>query len=308
MDEQVQMLGNMSLKFDGKDSIDLDTLMSSLSGAAKAYKATLSATYVDQGVEIGLNVKAFAPGSVEVLLESVVSAAPVIAPMLPNVISSTKTFLEIVKLKKELKGKTPRSVELEGQTTKITNHDGEIHYHDSTVFNVYLNNPQIDAGLTSMFTALKGSDRPAVSFGTAQERVQIDESDYEAMNTAVVDELAEAEYQKIESIVEEQLLLKSPDFIGDAKWDFYFDKKVIHATIDDNTFMDSVRKGEIKLFAGVKIPVRMKIEVFLNEKLETVKKKYTILEVTGGLIDSSDDSTQLVLEAFNEGKNDVADE
>lgn len=47
MDEQVQMLGNMSLKFDGKDSIDLDTLMSSLSGAAKAYKATLSATYVD---------------------------------------------------------------------------------------------------------------------------------------------------------------------------------------------------------------------------------------------------------------------
>lgn len=308
MDEQVQMLGDISLKYEGKNSIDLDTLMSSLSGAAKAYKATLSATYADQGAEIGLNVKAFAPGSVEVMLESVVNAAPAIAPMLPNVISSTKTFLEIVKLKKELKGEKPQSVEQKGKTTKIINHDGETHYHDSTVYNLYLNNPVIDAGLTSMFTALKGSDRPAVSFGAAQEHVQIEECDYEAMNTSVVDELAEAEYRKLESTVEEQLLLKSPDFIGDAKWDFYYDTKIIHATIDDETFMDSVRRGKIKLFAGVKIPVKMKIEVFLNDKLETVKKKYTILEVTGDLIDSSDDSAQLVLEAFNEEENDKADE
>lgn len=308
MDEQVQMLGNMSLKFDGKDSIDLDILMSSLSGAAKAYKATLYATYEDQGAEIGLNVKAFTPGSVEVLLESVVSAAPVIMPMLPNVITSTKNFLEIVKLKKELKGKKPQSVEQEGKTTRIVNHDGEIHYHDSTVYNIYLNHPEIDTGLTSMFTPLKGSDRPSVSFRTEQERVHIEEGDYEAMNTSVVDELAEAEYQKMESIVEEQLLLKSPDFIGDAKWDFYFNRKVIHATIDDDTFMDSVRKGDIKLFAGVKIPVKMKIEAYLNDKLETVKKKYTILEITGELIDSSDDSGQLVLEAFREAENEDADE
>ncbi len=308
MDEQVQMLGNMSLRFEGRDSIDLETLMSSLSGAAKAYKATLSATYADQGADIRLNVKAFAPGSVEVMLESVVSAAPVIAPMLPNVISCTKTFLEIVKLKKELKGKKPQSVEQEGKTTKITNHDGETHYHDSTVYNIYLNNPTIDAGLTSMFTALKGSDRPSVSFGTSQEHVQIEEYDYEAMNTSVVDELAEAEYQKMESVVEEQLLLKSPDFIGVSKWAFYYDGKIIHATIDDEKFMDSVRKGEIKLFAGVRIPVRMKIEAYFDEKLEIAKKSYTVLEVTGDLIDSSNESAQLVLEAFKEEENDEADE
>jgi hypothetical protein len=94
--------------------------------------------------------------------------------------------------------------------------------------------------------------------------------------------------------------LKSPDFIGDAKWAFYYDGKVIHAAIEDEAFMDSLRKGQIKLFAGIRIPVRMKIEAFFDEKLEPVKKIYTILQITGELVESPNEDTQLSLIGFEE--------
>lgn len=300
MEEKVQMLSNMSLTFEGQNSIDAEVLMSSLSGAIKAYRATLSAEYDGQGAEISLNIKAFAPGSVEVLLESVVGIVPIIAPYVPTLIDSTKTFLEIVKIKKELKGKKPQSVEQEGDKTKITNNEGETHYHDSTVYNFYINNPSIDAGLASMFSALGGSSRPAVSFSAHDKKIEIAEDDFQNMSVAVVDDLKKAECNKMESVVDAHLLVKSPDLLGNSKWDFHYDGKIIHAAIEDERFMESVRKGEIKLYAGVRLPVRMKIEAYINEKLEVEQKVYTVLEVIGDLIDSTDENPQLLLEGFKD--------
>ena len=45
MEEKIQVLGNLSLTFEGHNSMDAEALMESLSGAIRAYKATLSAKY-----------------------------------------------------------------------------------------------------------------------------------------------------------------------------------------------------------------------------------------------------------------------
>ena len=300
MEEKIQVLGNLSLTFEGHNSMDAEALMESLSGAIRAYKATLSAKYDEHDTEISMNIKGFAPGSVEVLLESVIGYAPTILPYVPSVIEGTKNFLEIIKLKKELRGKKPVSVESDGNKAKITNHKGETSYYNSTVYNLYINNPVIDAGLSSMFSSLSKSDRPAISFNASDNQVKVEETDYQKMCTPVVDEIREEKYQKMESTVEEQLLLKSADFLGDSKWSFYFDGRIIHVSIEDEQFMEAVKNGKIMLYAGVRIPAQMKIEAYLDEKVKIVKTNYTILKVLGNPTDSSKENTQLAMDGFDE--------
>ena len=274
--------------------------MESLSGAIRAYKAVLSAECDGHNADISLNIKGFAPGSVEVLLESVIGYAPTIMPYIPSVIEGTKNFLEIIKLKKELRGKKPVSVENNEKEVKIINHDGETNYYNSTVYNLYINNPTIDAGLSHMFSSLTGSDRPAISFNTSDKKVKVEDSDYQEMCIPVVDEIREAEYQKMESTVEEQLLLKSADFLGNSKWSFYFDGKIVYVSIEDEEFMEAVKSGKIMLYAGVRIPAQMRIEAYLNEKVEVVRRNYTIVKVLGNPTDPSKENTQLALEGFDE--------
>ena len=52
--------------------------------------------------------------------------------------------------------------------------------------------------------------------------------------------------------------------------------------------MENVKRGKVKLSAGVRLPVKMLIQVFMNEKLEIERKSYTILEVTGDIIEPDD--------------------
>ena len=105
MEEKYQDLGNFSLTYLGHDSMEAVVLVESLSGAIEAYRAALYSEYKGYDVEISLNIKGFAPGSVDVLLESVIGYAPAILPYIPSIVEGTKNFLEIIKLKKELRGK-----------------------------------------------------------------------------------------------------------------------------------------------------------------------------------------------------------
>ena len=82
--------------------------------------------------------------------------------------------------------------------------------------------------------------------------------------------------------------------------EFYFDNKLIHASIEDEVFMEAVKKGDIKLFAHVRIPVDLRIEAFYDDKLDLVKKNYAITRVTGALIDPTDEERQMFLEEFEE--------
>ena len=182
---------------------------------------------------------------------------------------------------------------------RVTNCDGDTNYYNSTVYNLYINNPAIDIGLSRMFGSLTGSERPAVSFNAFDEQVEIENEDYSNMSVSVVDEICNDENQKMESTVKEQLLLKSADFLGDSKWSFYYQGKAINASIEDKQFMEAVKNGRIMLYAGIRIPVLMKIEAIFNERIEIVKTNYTILKVLGNPTRSQKDNDQLNMDGFD---------
>lgn len=300
MDDTTRMVGRLSFKFDGATSIDADLLTQSLSHVVRAYKDCMAAQYNDDA-EISIDVCAFREGSFDVVLQSMVGLAPLVVQQAPQIFESTKNFIEIIKLKKELKGLKPKSVDIENGKTRIVNSEGNISYHDCTVYNLYVNNPSIDGSLSNVFGTLADSTRPAISFkaeGKTPSTVTIPENSYSEMKVPVVDELLPADLQRMESIVTENLLLKSPDFLGDSKWGFHYDGKTIHASIEDDDFKQRIRSGKVKLSAGVKIPVKMRIEVYLNEKLEVQKRIYSIIEVLGDIIEPSevDDDQQSFFE------------
>lgn len=287
MDYSSQMIGKMSFKFDGETSIDVDLLTRSLYYVAQAYKSCMVAHYGDDA-EISIDICAFQPGSFEVILQSVVDIVPVVMSQAPHVVECTKNFIEMIKNKRELKGLTPKSVDSENGKTRIVNSEGNISYHNSNVYNFYLNNSAIDSSLSNAFAALAESLRPAVSFkaeDSTTTTVTIPQEAYSEMRTPIVDEILPADLQRMESTVTEALLLKSPDFLGNSKWGFFYNGKTILASIEDESFKQRVRSGNVKLSAGVKIPVKMRIEAFLDEKLEVKKHNYTITEVLGDIIE-----------------------
>ena len=301
MNDNVLVTGLMTFKFEGQKRIDAHLLATSLEGLAQAYEAFLDVEYEghDSGIEI--NVRAFAPGSFEVLVESIVPVFPAIAPHVPTALECGKAFLELVKIKRELKGKKAKEVESSDTQAKIINHEGEVHYYNCNVYNTYINNPTIDAGLSKLFSSLNNSERPAVSFMSGNQSVRIDHESYGEMSAQVVDEFDSQSYQTLSSIVQEQLLLKSPDLLGDSRWDFYYRGKTIHVSIEDKKFIDDVKSGRIKqLYAGVRIPVEMKIEAFFNEKLEAERTVYTVLKVTGSIIEPPSNSNQLMIKDIEE--------
>ena len=69
------------------------------------------------------------------------------------------------------------------------------------------------------------------------------------------------------------------------KWQFIFNKN-IEAKIEDELFLEKVRKRQISILAGDKINCELEIEYDLTERLEMIPKseKYNIKKVNGEII------------------------
>ncbi len=186
--DRVSFTDDLTIKFDGENSIDFQQLFGYIAGIESAYKASLDAEY--HNPEMKLKVVAINQGSFEIILQSAVMLAPDLLKALPTAITSFKELMEMIKLKRELKGNKPQSVEEEGKLAKVVNTEGNVSYYNCTVVNNFFNNPKIDAGFTEAFSALtRGSDpRQAVSLSSAQETLRIEKESYPHISAAIVSE------------------------------------------------------------------------------------------------------------------------
>lgn len=72
------------------------------------------------------------------------------------------------------------------------------------------------------------------------------------------------------------LLLKKPDLLGDSKWQFVYNK-TIEAKIEDEDFLDKIRRRKISVRAGVKIPCLMQLEYDLSDRIDIIQKSENII-------------------------------
>ena len=75
------------------------------------------------------------------------------------------------------------------------------------------------------------------------------------------------------------LKVKRPDFLGDSKWEFRYDRKVFIAKIADQEWLTRYRNGEVTLSPGDALKAHVESEVKYGFEHEVVSTQHTIMRV-----------------------------
>jgi len=84
--------------------------------------------------------------------------------------------------------------------------------------------------------------------------------------------------KKQERTIHQNFIIKKPDIIGDSKWTLIFDKN-IDVRIDDNEFKEKVKNRDISISHGDMLDAELLIEVYLDDDMNVVETRYTIIKV-----------------------------
>jgi len=285
---------NFILKYGGKDEIDAETLSLSLNGVVKTIKSITSNEYPDTHTK--LKIINLGRGSFEITLSTVIYYAQALLPMANMALKVIDAYLSYIKIKHHLHGQQPKNIIYENNNAKIINKDNGTIIENVYITKNYFLNSTIDNLISDTFNPLlTDEDRTEfqILYGD-KTKIDISKDEFINMSTSIVEK--EKNYQKKGDTIENiELALKKPDLLGDSKWSFILDK-VIEAEMEDKEFLDKVHSGIIRnLYAGVKIPVKLRIEQEFNEEGLLIKdtEKYFVEKVNGDIVEPQDRQTKL---------------
>jgi len=279
------------VKFYGANNINATTLATSLNNIVGSVKDITKDLYPD--ADATLNVVSTKTGCFEIHLDTIIKYLPTIFDK-DNIQIATNvifTFLNILIVKKHLLGKPPKEIVSKDNSTQIKNQNDQSLSVPRNIAKIYFNSPVIDNRTINIFNSLKSDnnrDDLLIESSDGTTKIEFKKSEYDNMSVKIVEGIQSTQ-DVFTQVVEVSLLLKKPDLLGKSKWGFIYNK-IIEAEIKDHEWLEQVQKGFIKnLYAGVKIPVKLLVEVDLDEfKNPKGEPKYSILEVTGEIIEPTE--------------------
>ena len=285
---------NFILKYEGKDEIDAETLSSSLNGVIKTIKSITSNEYPDTHTK--LKITNLGRGSFEITLSTIIYYAPALLQIANMSLNVVNTYLDYIKIKRHLHGQQPKKIIYQNNNAKIINQDNGTLVENVYITKIYFGNYAFDNSIADTFNPLvKDEDRTGLQIQYDNKvKINIPKDEFNNMSTSVIEK--DKDYQKKGNTIENiELALKKPDLLGDSKWSFIFDK-IIEAEMEDKEFLDRVHSGIIRnLYAGVKVPVKLRIEQEFNEEGLLIKgtEQYFVEKVNGDIIEPQDRQTKL---------------
>lgn len=85
--------------------------------------------------------------------------------------------------------------------------------------------------------------------------------------------------QGLSSISEMIIKVKRPDFLGETKWEFRYDKKIIVVNIVDNQWLETYYEGEVVLRPQDALHVLMETTVSYDSNHEVISTDYKALKI-----------------------------
>lgn len=85
--------------------------------------------------------------------------------------------------------------------------------------------------------------------------------------------------QTLENISELILMVRKPDFLGETKWDFRFNRRNLSVSIIDKDWLSSFQSGDIDIRPGDALRVLMKEKVAYDLNGEVVSEEREIVQV-----------------------------
>jgi len=287
---------NFIINFKGKDEIDVETFSQSIYGLISLIKTTASIHYPDSNVK--LNIVNLRKGSFEIDISTLIQFVPAVLPILNISLSLINISFEYIKIKKHLKGDKPKEVvyNQDNNQAEIINQYNEVFQEDSNITKNFFNIYNIDNSINIMFDPLtRDNARNGLKILQNNETIiDISRDEFNNMTFSIV-ESVDNNKKVLNRIDYIELPLKKPDLLGKSSWSFIYQEKTkdktIDAKIEDEKFIEDVHQGKIKnLYAGVKVPVQMRIEQDIDENNFPLKdtEKYIIEKVKGKIIEPED--------------------
>jgi hypothetical protein len=76
-------------------------------------------------------------------------------------------------------------------------------------------------------------------------------------------------------------MVRRPDFLGESKWDFRYEKKPFSAKISDEAWLKDFHAGKIDIRPGDALRVTLRETVTYDQNGEVIKEDREILTVLG---------------------------
>ena len=277
----------ISFKFEGQvEEVDINTFTHVMMNYAKVVEA--AAKEVDENSPMRINVRAVKPGCLDVVLGI---AQNYIGGLFTDPVTTLNTVAQVVTiagalygLKKHL-GKNGKIIKAEptnnAQQLEITTDNGSTTIIDNHVYNIYINNPEVDKAINASFDTLENDERIE---SLSMSKV----SSGEKLFTANRDEFAEiANSPSFEgsnirhAITNERLIVIRPvlEKTSRKKWEFLWNNISIKAAILDSSFIDNTLANQA-FGIGTVMDVELDITQEFSEDLQAfTNKKYEIKEV-----------------------------
>lgn len=277
----------ISFKFEGQvEEVDINTFTHVMMNYAKVVEA--AAKEVDENSPMRINVRAVKPGCLNVVLGI---AQNYIGGLFTDPVTTRDTVVAVITiagalygLKKHL-GKNGKITKAEptnnAQQIEITTDNGSTTIIDNHVYNIYINNPEVDKAINSSFDTLENDERIE---SLSMSKV----SSGEKLFTANRDEFAEIanspsfEGSNIRHVISnERLIVIRPvlEKTSRKKWEFLWNNISIKAAILDSSFIDNTLAKQA-FGIGTVMDVELDITQEFSEDLQAfTNKKYEIKEV-----------------------------
>lgn len=277
----------ISFKFEGQvEEVDINTFTHVMMNYAKVVEA--AAKEVDENSPMRINVRAVKPGCLNVVLGIVQNY---IGGLFTDPVTTRDTVVAVITiagalygLKKHL-GKNGKITKAEptnnAQQIEITTDNGSTTIIDNHVYNIYINNPEVDKAINASFDTLENDER-------IESLSMLKVSSGEKLFTATRDEFAEiANSPSFEgsnirhAISNERLIVIRPvlEKTSRKKWEFLWNNISIKAAILDSSFIDNTLANQA-FGIGTVMDVELDITQEFSEDLQAfTNKKYEIKEV-----------------------------
>lgn len=277
----------ISFKFEGQvEEVDINTFTHVMMNYAKVVEA--AAKEIDENSPMRINVRAVKPGCLDVVLGVVQNS---IGGLFADPVTSLNTVAAVITIagglygfKKHL-GKNGKIAKVEptnnAQQLEITTDNGSTTIIDNHVYNIYVNNPEVDRAINASFDTLENDERI--------ESLLISKvSSGEKLFTATRDEFAEiASSPSFEGnntrhvVTNERLIVIKPvlEKTSRKKWEFLWNNIPIKAAILDSSFINNTLAKQA-FGIGTVMDVELDITQEFSEDLQAfTNKKYEIKEV-----------------------------
>ncbi len=233
--------------------------------------------------KINMNIKAFPKGSFNVdldIINAVSQAADFFSHAdIHTAQSIVQILIDLLRLKKLLRGKKPKEVEEKDDKITIKNDDNAKITVDQRTFNIYANNVTVNASINKNFENLANDDEISgleIGDEKSTQQIDIDGSDFNSLSSE--NELLEENTKEI-IIKEARCTIIKIVFEENRKWQFYYEGNKISAYVNDEHFMKQVEKGE-NFSKGDVLICKLKIHQLFDESVNTfINRDYEIIEV-----------------------------